>query len=634
MAKAKTRSDLIAIGVVLALVTLVCYWPVRGYKFLDMDDTLYVSDNSNVTGGLTWSGIRWAFTTFHQSNWHPLTWLSHQLDCQLFGVNPGPAHLENLLLHIVNSCLVLWLLFRLTGAVWRSAFVAALFAWHPLHVESVAWIAERKDVLSTLFCLLTLLAYHRYARRPSWQVYALTLALFALGLMAKPMLVTVPFVMLLLDYWPLQRWQAKEGRLRLLAEKVPFLALAAASSVVTFLAQRGVAANLRDLPLSARLANAVVSCASYLYKTFWPVHLAPMYSHQTHLPMWQIISASLMLAAVTALCVWGAKRWPYLFTGWFWFLGTLVPVIGLVQVGAQAMADRYMYIPSIGLFVLVAWGVWDLSCQSPALRRWPAVAGVLALAGCAVATRLQVGCWQNEERLYRRAIAATGNNYVAYELLGNSLLRQGRDTEALACYQESVRIQPGFLPARACLGMLLLKQGRLEEAVEHLKSALSMNPHYRDALVNLGVALTKLGRLDEAAACLREQIRIDPRETDGWFNLGVVLLQQQKLEEAAQCFLAALQLKPDHEPAHSNLGVALMQLGRPQEGIVHLREAVRLAPDNPRAHLNLGFALNELHQPAEAVQELQKALTLARTAGQNDLATQIENMLRNAQPAP
>jgi tetratricopeptide (TPR) repeat protein len=527
--------------VLLAAVTLLVYWPVWNHGFVNFDDGAYVSQNPVVQAGLTWPGVKWAFTTFHSANWHPVTWLSHMLDCELFGLDPGGHHLANVLFHAINAVLLFLFLFRTTQALWPSALAAALFAWHPLRVESVAWAAERKDVLCAFFFLLTLRTYCRYAQkrskvesrepraapgaaaldlRPSTLDYGLALFFFALGLMSKPMLVTLPFVLLLLDYWPLQRVPGFEfGKAqwsRLLLEKGPFLALAAASCVVTFVAQQRAESvlTLQHHPLPFRLENALTSGAAYVLKTLWPVNLAVLYPFPKQIPPAQWATATVLLASITGL-IWRARRrQPYLLTGWLWFLGMLVPVIGLVQVGVQAMADRYTYLPHIGLFMAAAFGLADLAAR---LRLKPAAlvpAGGIVLAGCLAATANQLRFWHDGVALFGHAVAVTADNPVARNNLGVVLDLAGRPQEAIGQYQEALRLQPDYVLAHNNLALVLAQTRRAPEAIQHLRETLRLRPDYPEPHFNLGLVLLREGQLDEAVAHFQKALELRPDFND------------------------------------------------------------------------------------------------------------------------
>jgi tetratricopeptide (TPR) repeat protein len=520
------------------------------------------------------------------------------------------------------------LLNQMTGALWRSAFVAALFAWHPLHVESVAWASERKDVLSALFWLLTTMAYVRYVRelgadhRKSRTWYYAALGGFALGLMCKPMLVTLPCVLLLLDFWPLNRRRPTphpdgaiiqpEPWAGLIIEKLPFFALAGAASVVTYLVQAtgGAVTSLEVITPSARLANALLAYCRYLGKTFWPTDLAIIYPYVKHWPPGLVLAAAALLAALSTVFLLRAQRNPWLIVGWLWFLGTLVPTIGLVQVGSQAMADRYMYIPGIGLFILVVWGAADLFAASPRGRMVLGAIGLGALAACVAVTRVQIRCWSNGETLFRHAVEVTKGNYIALNGLGGAVDHLGRKDEALDLYFQSVALNPHYPEGQYNLGTSLIDHGRIEDAVAHLRLAIADNPRYAQAQNNLGKALLKLGHLDEAVAHLSQAVALSPDYAEAHYNLGTLLLMQSKLPDAIGEFSVALRLKPAYAEAHSNLGIALMRLGRTAEGAEQLAEALRLDPTNPQAHSNLGIALLQQNRPAEAAGQLSEAARL------------------------
>jgi protein O-mannosyl-transferase len=648
----------------LGLVTVLVYLPTVWNGFVNYDDSDYVTENAHVKSGLNWATVVWAFRTGHASNWHPLTWLSHSLDWQVFGLAPGPMHLVSLGLHVANTLLLFLVLRGLTGALWRSALVAALFALHPLHVESVAWVSERKDVLSTCFFLLTLGAYARHVQGPGplpngsrltfhvSRSYLLSRGFFALGLMSKPMLVTTPFVLLLLDYWPLGRWQpgplktscAAAGRLVL--EKVPFLMLSIASSVVTFLVQRQGGAVSTALTVGERIANAVVSYARYVRKMVWPHDLSVLYPHPGHWPLWQVLAGLALLAGISVGVAIGWRRRPYLITGWLWFLGTMVPVIGLVQVGIQSMADRYTYVPLIGLFVMVVWGVGDLAAERVAQPwRGRALAGgtILALAACGVMTLRQVRIWRDSETLFQRAVEVTRNNYLAHNNLGYYYSGKGRMADAMEQYRLSLKIKPDYEDALNNLGYALAGQrkfaeaiplyeaalrvrpkhaevhnnlgnalselGRIDEAIQHYLIALAQKPEHADAHNNLGIALAMKGKLDEAMEHFHLAVRYKPNYASAHSNLGNALAVQHKLDEAIKEYEESLRLKPDEAQAHNNLGNALMEQGRVEQAIGHYQEALRLNPDNnPEAHYNLALALVRQGKREEARAHLSEAL--------------------------
>lgn len=624
------------ICIALALATLAVYWPITRHDFVSYDDADYITANPYVRDGLSWSGIAWAFKTTHAGNWHPLTWVSHMIDCSWHDVRPAGHHLTSLLLHVVNSLLAFLLLRRLTGMVWRSALVAALFALHPMHVESVAWAAERKDVLSALFWFLTLMAYVKYvglANLHVWRArifYGLSLLFFILGLMSKPMVVTLPFVMLLIDFWPLGRLRilrlsalnsnpalasTQKSMGWLICEKLPFFVLTTAGCMVTYFAQRagGAIWASETLPIGVRLVNALVSYARYLLKAVWPADLAVIYPYQTHWSAAAIGAALLSLVLITGLTLLYLKRNPALFVGWCWFLGTLVPVIGLVQVGSQSMADRYTYLPFIGLFIAVVWGVGDLLNTHVAkkLRATVAVvAAVVIVIGCGVGTRLQIQYWQNGETLFRHALQVTENNYLAYNGLGSALHNLGRKQEALAAYAKSIELHGHFPEAQYNYGTMLMDAGKPNEAIAHFQIALKGNPRFADAYQNLGEALMQQGKMEAAATHLEKAIALKPDNPFARYNLGTVLLRQSQYAPAAAQFAEAVKLKPDFADAHGNLAIALMREGQSEAALPHFSEAARLDPTNPERRFNLGLFLLEHNRPAEAEQQLEEALRL------------------------
>jgi tetratricopeptide (TPR) repeat protein len=654
----QTRRTLL-ICVLLSAVTLAVYWPVTGHDFISCDDPAYVTLNPIVQQGLTWPGVGWAFAELHGATtyWHPLTWLSHMLDCQLFGLRPGWHHLTSLLLHTTNALLLFLLLQRLSGAAYRSACVAAVFALHPLQVESVAWAAERKTVLSAFFFMLTLLAYARYAKAegrmknaesgiqhatasntqhatrntPGTSIfYLLSLVSFALGLMSKPMLVTLPFVLMLLDYWPLRRLQLSTLR-RLLLEKLPFLALSAASSIVTIQAHQalGALASSEQVPVSFRLASALLTYVTYLEKAFWPAGLAVFYPLRSNLPLDVMVLAGAVLICISAWAVWSARCGPYRATGWFWFLGMLVPVIGLVQAGAQQMADRFMYLPLVGVFLVV---VWELAER---LGRWRhgrvaliAAASVVLLA-CAGLTRAQLGYWQDTEKLFQHAIEVTQDNYMAHNNLAADYFLRGKFDEAITHYQVSLALQPQQphqLEIRYYLGEALSKRGRYEEAGRQFAEVLAVHPDDVAALVQQGIARARQGKPDEAVQAFSEALRLQPNNAVARSSFGNVLAQQGRHEEAVRQFEAALQAEPGNAAAHNNLAISLRKLGRVSEAISHYREAIRLQPDFLAALNNLAWILAahptaQFRNGTEAVQLATQACELTKYQNPTTLAT-------------
>ena len=575
----------------LLVAVLAMYGQVRSHAFVSFDDPIYVTENPQVRSGLTWSGLVWAFTTFHGSNWFPLTWLSHMLDCQLFGLDSGWHHLTNVWLHALSTLVLFVVLRRMTGARWRSGMVALLFAVHPLHVESVAWLAERKDVLSALFWMLTLWAYAGYAARPGRARYALALFLFCLGLMAKPMLVTLPVILLLLDLWPL-------GRGVRIREKLPFFAASLASSMVAYISHQtgGAVASFEMVPLAIRFENALITYAVYVLQSLWPSHLAVFYPYSLQSLVVPAIFAGVALCAVTVLVVLAFPRRPYLAVGWFWYVATLAPVIGLIQTGSQSRADRYTYIPTIGLSLALVWEIAER------LQPWPRFRVALAAAvtaACLTLTWLQVQYWRDDISLYQHAVAVVPDNYLAYFNLASALDAQGKTDEAIAQLRGAVRVRPYYVPARAELGQLLARQGHPDEALSELQTAVRLRPDDGVAHFRLGSVLGTLGRPGDAAAEFSQAVRLQPENADAHYNLGIALAQEDRVQEAAREFGATVRLRPDDVNARFNLGISLARLGKLEDAIVQFSEAVRLKPDFADAHRALEQAISLRESPAK-----------------------------------
>ena len=592
----------LVISLLLFAATLALYSRSLSHQFVNLDDFDYITQNGFVTGGLSFAGAAWAFTSFHASNWHPLTWLSHMVDCQLFGLNPAGHHLTSILLHAGNAVLLFFLLQRVTGYRWRSALVAALFALHPLHVESVAWVSERKDVLSSFFFLALLHVYSSHALRPAARKYLLALLLYALSLMAKAMYVTAPLLLLLLDFWPLGRLQLSSsheepvpaGALpryswqRLLLEKVPFLLLATGCAAVTVAAQRSHAIiSLQSHPLPDRLVTALGAYVAYIVKMFWPAGLAAFYPIPPTPPAWQIAGSVLLLTAVTVFCVRTARRTPYLAVGWFWFLGSLVPVIGLVQVGMQAMADRYTYIPLVGLFIMIVWGCADAAGQWACKPRLVAAAAITALISLTVVSWFQISRWKDTISLFTHAAAVTTDNWFAHTFLGMALDGQGQRDEALSQLFTALRINPEFGKAHYAVGVVCARTGQREDAIAHYREAIRLDPAIAEAYNNLANALAETGRIYEANDLLRKGIGIEPDNPRLHYNLAVNMETQDRFDEALYHYREATRINPAYASAHNNLGFLCSRLGRAEEAVRHLAEAVRLKPE-------LTAALDEL----------------------------------------
>jgi tetratricopeptide (TPR) repeat protein len=652
------RHRTLLVCLLLIFATLLLYWQVTQHEFIRFDDDEYVTKNHHVQAGLTSEGINWSFSFRDRTTyWHPLTWLSHMLDCQLYGLKPRGHHLTNLLFHLANSLLLFLILKRMTGAFWRSAFVAALFALHPLNVESVAWTAERKNVLSTFFWMLTLLTYVHYAERPTLYRYLLITIVFALGLMAKPMLVTLPFVLLLLDHWPLGRLRLgrlegdreketagsvitgsqRKSYLRLVLEKLPLLALSVLSIYIFSLSvqQSGTAISMQSVPMKLRISNGLVSYLSYICKTIWPQNLAFFYPYPSMVPIWQTVTAGCLLVGVSVLVLRAWKKIPYLVTGWLWYLGTLVPVLGLKQAGLwPAMADRWAYIPLIGIFIIITWGIPDLIAPWRHEKTALPIAAATAIFLSAVCTRVQLQHWQNSFTLFAHALKVTENNHVAHNNFGFILTQQGKIHEATAQFTRALEIKPDYAEAHYNLGSALAQRGHTQEAIARLSKALEIKPDYAEAHnnlgnvleqqgklktaeyhfyralefepdvseihFNLGNTLARQGKLDEAMVHYLTALRLNPNYPQAYNNLGNILLQEGRLADAIGRYSKALQLAPDYAEAHNNMGVALFRQGRNKEAIAHILEALRLEPDYPQARANLSIALQVADKTTEA----------------------------------
>ena len=590
----------------LVLVTVVVFGQIISHDFINYDDTWYMTDNYVVQEGFTKDSVLWALTTLHfgAGSWHPLTWFSHMLDVELYGLNPHGHHLTSLLFHIANVLLLFFLLYRMTRIIWPSAGVAVLFAVHPLHVESVAWVAERKDVLSTFFGLLTLWAYLRSIEHPGWKSRLAVALLFTMSLLAKPMLVTLPFVFLLLDYWPLKRITIgntsnafrRPGLSNLVWEKLPLFALAAASCLITYISQKsgGMVGSTEEYPLGIRIENALVSYAHYIEKMLWPLGLANFYPHPGNtLSILEAAGSAALLFAISFLALRTIRSHPYLIVGWFWYLGTLVPVIGLVQVGSQGMADRYSYIPLVGLFLMMAWGVADLYERSGHLRPVIGLGCSVYLLLLVVLSVQQAGFWRNSLSLFGHALEVTSNNYLAHNNLGVALAAIGKTEEAVAHYGKALSINPTFALAHVNLGSALASQGKWEEATNHLVRAMQLRPDLFIAYTNLGIVLANQGKLTEAINQFNQAILLRPDSPLAHYDLGLALFGQTKYTEAAMHFSQAVRLKPDFELAHNSLGVSYYRLGRLKDAIHEYRTAITINPQFELARNNLETVYRE-----------------------------------------
>lgn len=595
-ATAEKRNPIVCL--LLAVVTLALYNPVNRHPFVNYDDDRYVTENVHVRQGVNADTIAWSLTSTEQANWHPLTWMSHALDVSLFRLNPAGHHLTSVLLHVVNVCLLFLLLMWATKRVGPSLFVAILFAVHPINVESIAWVAERKNVLCTFFFLLTLWAYGWYAQKPSWKRYLAVFGSFVAALASKPMVITLPFVLLLLDYWPLERVDKigeKTPWSRLALEKLPLFALSAASAVVTMHAQQtgGAVRSATEFPFGVRIANAINAYAAYIWKMIWPSHLAPLYPHPgDSLPVWRVLLASIILAIITAL-VWKFRSRRYLLVGWFFFLGTLVPVIGLVQIGEAAMADRYAYIPLIGIFVMIAFGVSDIAEQ----RSWgflPAIPAAVALIALSFATYRQIRYWQSNEELWSHTLAVTSNNFVAEDNLGGALILEGRQEEAHAHFEAAARINPKDPMSHSNLGTYYETHNQIREAVTEYEAAVAMtsDPSMLAATyANLGAAYRGLGENDRAQTNYKQALKYNPNQFNAWLGLGLLAQQQGELVEAITNLSRSVELQPTAR-GYLALGHALQQSGRTLEALAAYEQAIKIAP-----------GLTEAQQAADSIRQ-------------------------------
>ena len=665
MDKTSTKILTVCVCAGLALTVLIAFGSVYRNGFVSYDDDVYITDNPQVQSGITWDGIFWAFTTSYASNWHPLTWLSHMLDTQLYGLNAAGHHLTNLLFHMFNVILLFCILRKITGTVWQSAFVAAAFAIHPLRVESVVWVAERKDVLSGLFWMLTIYAYVQYTKHKSIRGFLLTLLLFALGLLAKPMLVTLPFVLLLLDYWPLERLQfstqvntnigskpnpnkkeesRREPFLSLLLEKAPFFLLAVISSVVTFLVQRsgGAMVIMKSISVPVRFMNAMVSYISYIGKTFWPSRLAVLYPHPgSNLVILKVILSVVLLVGITVLAIRQGRRRRWLAVGWLWYVGTLVPVIGFVQVGMQAMADRYTYLPSIGLYIIIAWLAADIA------RRWRYKEVVLGTVAVAVLTAMiictwrQVGYWENSYKLFTHTVEVTKNNSVAQLGVGLALKSQGRFNEAISEFRKALEYDPEYMDARNNLAIVLKAQGKYDEAYKHYLYILQFKPVEARTYNNLGSLLLDQGKIDEAIVQYHNALDIEPDYAKVHYGLGKALQLKGRTNVAITHFRKAIQLKPYWSPVLNDLAWTLATHGdpnvrNPDEAVLLAQKACKLTKYEDWMLLDtLAAAYAAVGQFELAVKTEEKALSLAAMSNAKELVEGIENrvkLYRQAKP--
>lgn len=618
----------LAVCVGLAMLVWVVFARTITYPFINLDDPAYVLKNPHVTGGFTKDAVLWAFTHFHATNWHPVTWLSHMLDCQLYGLNPRGHHLSNVMLHMTTAILLFLVVLQMTANLWRSAFVAAVFAIHPLRVESVAWIAERKDVLSALFFVLTLASYSHYVRRPSFARYATVFFVFALGLMCKPMLVTLPLILLLVDYWPLGRFVPSAAR-GLILEKIPLLVLAIATCMITVVAQRLTSQRLMKAALPIRFGNAVISCKAYLHDMVWPSNLATFYPFDgTLVHLSTVIPAALLLSAIS-LVVFFLQTRRYLVVGWLWYLVTLGPVTGILQVGEQARADRYTYLPHIGLYLALTWAVSDLCARWRSAKLFLGIISTSILFALVLVAYTQVRYWKSSESLWRHTVDRTANNGVAHRYLGHALFVEGKRDEAIVEFEQSLQIDERQDMAHVNLGVTLLELGRTQEAISHFETALNINPKCSDAQSNLGMIFLELGRPDEALAYLEDALSIEPDFGTAHYNLANALGTLGRAKEALLHYQRATALDADDVASLNNM--AWMLATWPDESVRDGRKAVEVASRantiskgrDPRVTATLAAAYAEIGQFEAAIATAERATALALSERNDALAASV-----------
>ena len=614
----RVRPDFLCV-LFLTISILTVYQPVRQYEFIRYDDSPYITANHHIKDGLTYDNLIWALTSFHAANWHPLTWASHAADITLYGMVPGRHHMTNVLLHIINSLLLFYIFRQMTGKLWQSLFVAALFALHPLHVESVAWISERKDVLCAFFGMLTIASYIKYCKKSEPKWYLLALFCFIAGLMSKPMLVTLPFVLLLFDYWPLGRIKSISSTnigvtknnifsskypnskfhgssvLRIVLEKLPFLLFAVCSAVITLFAQHSGNAvkSLNQFPFSIRISNAITAYMQYIGKMFWPFHLTIYYPHPGQHPLWQVAGAYLILAAICFFVFRYYRRYPYLLTGWLWYAGALVPVIGIVQVGTQSVADRYTYLPLIGLFVIVSWGIPELVKRLRYRKAILSILSIMILCNLMFISWVQVSFWKNDITLFQHALDVTDDNYIAHNNLGNAFMEQGRLTEALYHFYSARSIRPDE-DTYYNLGLLFQLKGNTLAAERYYQKTLSLNPNYLNAYINLGNVMASKNDFGRALAYYKEALRLNSDSPMIYGNLGHLMVRQGNEDEAIRYYKEMLRIDGDNEAAFNGLGVAWAAKGDMDQAAAYFLKAIRKNPGYSDAYKNLKSIMGKI----------------------------------------
>lgn len=652
------RQIIVFISLLLSITTLAVYWQVHDFGFVSFDDTIYVSENKRVQQGISFDNLIWAFSPFKtnaQTSWHPLTTLSHMLDCQMFDLNPGAHHLVNLFIHIINVNLLFLSLYLMTKAPWKSGVVAALFALHPINVDSVAWVAERKNLLSTMFWILTMLAYIRYARKPGIFRYLLTTCALTLGLLSKSMLVTLPCALLLLDFWPLgridlgQKFVASHpdsdpmfqpsGIARLVMEKIPFLALSVGTIILTMSSQQlgNQLVDAAAAPMNLRIENAIISYVAYLWKMIWPTHLAVFYPFPKFIPLLQTIGATLFLLAISALIFARARKSPWLVTGWLWYLGTLLPVIGLVQGGLwPALADRWAYVPFIGIFIIIAWGVPEFISHRRLKQTGLVLMAAALLCVLSIMTWIQAGHWKNSQTLFKHALTVTSDNHIAHNNLGNTFFRQSRSKEAIYHFTQAIQIKPDYAEAHFNLANALKVMDKNNKAVKHYLQAIALRPNYEKACNNLAILLQDLGRTDEAITYFKRALLINPHYAQAQYNLAKALKNSGGIDAVINHYLQAIQIRPDDEQAHHGLAMALISASRFNEAFIHYHEALKINPYYSDAHYNLANALKNQGQLNKAIHHYNQTIDIQpeNEKAHHNLATVLMSQGRVAEAIP
>jgi len=627
----RSLSHLISLG--LVVLVLITFWPVKDFEFTNFDDKIYITDNRNVRSGINKESVIWAFNfdDKHKTYWHPLSWLSHMLDVQLYGLNSGHHHMTNVIFHILNAVLLFLVLHRMTGAVWRPAFAAALFAVHPLNVESVAWIAERKNLLSTFYCILTLLVYAYYNEKPGVGRYLAMLFCFALGLLAKPMIVTLPFLLLLLDYWPLNRFNLfQPGRnhwrvpLHLVLEKIPLFLLSGISIYLATSSLRGSGSYilLQSVPVSLRLGNAIVSYAKYIGKMLWPQDLAVLYPFPKIVPLYQSLGAFLLLIGISILFIAAHRKHAYLMIGWFWFLGTLVPVIGLVQAGIwPALADRWAYLPMVGLFIIISWGLSDLLGKYSIKKTGLKFGLLMIVCTLFVVSRNQVGYWENSVTLFQRAVDVTENNYIAENNLGQALMLIGKAEAATEHFNKSLKINPSYPTAHVNVGLSLVEQNKPEQALQSYAKALAERPDYAAAYNFAGEAHYRLGNTEQAISNYRQAIDIDSTYAVAYDNLGTAWFRLEEYEKALAGYQQALAISPSFAKAYNNLGNFWYRTGHFAKALPNYIKALKINPRFAEAYNGAGAAMVRMGEVQKAAAFFREAVKIDKdyVAAQNNL---------------